>query len=660
MAGSSQDAERAGLRLGGATGVALFVVAIVAMMIVPLPRPMLDILLVVNFAFSVALLLAALSSRATLEMSTFPTLLVLATLFRLALNVSTVRLILLSADAGRVVHAFGAFVVRGDYVVGFAIFLILTIVQYLVIARGAERVAEVAARFSLDALPGAQLAIDAELRTGQIDAVEARRRRAASMGEAQLYGALDGAMRFVKGDAIAGIIILGVSLVGGLIVGVLERGVSIGDAARTYTLLTIGDGLVSQLPALLVSTAAGLVVTRAAARPGAALLGELGRPATLYITAALLAALALVPGLPLVPFLAVGAAGAGVAFLIGRRRGAAVAPTVPTPPAAIEIVVHPSLGLSDGLTAQLEARAAELAARFGVLVPSVAMRQDPSLPPRSYRLSFRGIARAQGALAERRLLAAVGPAALPDGIAGEPATHPTTGALASWVDENARPALAAAGVATLDGAAFVAATFAAELERSAAELIGLDETQKLLEAAQAANPVLVREVVPRRLELPVFAELLRRLVAERVSIADLREILEAIARTRDVDNKTDAATLVERVRGQLSARLTAACARDNRVEALVLEPDAEDALRGALRPGGDGLVLALEPDLADALLASVGRERAANPRGVLVVPADLRRHVRRLVAADYPSLTVLSWHELAGDVEVERVGSVGI
>ena len=238
-------------------GAGAFVVATVAMMIVPLPTPLLDVLLTSNLAISVALLLVAVWSARTLELSTFPTLLLLTTLYRLALNVSSVRLILLQADAGRVIHAFGAFVVRGDYVVGFAVFLILTIVQYVVISRGAERVAEVAARFTLDAMPGKQLAIDADLRAGAIDADEARRRRDALSKEAALYGALDGAMRFVKGDAIAGILILAISLVGGLVIGVVQRGMALGDAARVYTLLTIGDGLVSQLPALLISTAAG-------------------------------------------------------------------------------------------------------------------------------------------------------------------------------------------------------------------------------------------------------------------------------------------------------------------------------------------------------------------------------------------------------------------
>src|SRR5215470_656858 len=249
---------------GGAVALAAFVVAAVAMMIVPLPTPLLDVLLTLNLAVSVALLLVAVWSARPLELSTFPTLLVLTTLYRLALNVSSVRLILLQANAGRVIHAFGTFVVRGDYVVGFAVFLILTIVQYVVISRGAERVAEVAARFTLDAMPGAQLAIDADVRAGAIDAEEARQRRAALSKEAQLYGALDGAMRFVKGDAIAGILILSISLTGGLIIGIVERGMAPGQAFRVYALLTIGDGLVSQIPALVTSTAAGLVVTRVA------------------------------------------------------------------------------------------------------------------------------------------------------------------------------------------------------------------------------------------------------------------------------------------------------------------------------------------------------------------------------------------------------------
>src|SRR6185312_16038068 len=407
---------RSGAPRFGATsslGLAAFVVATVAMMIVPLPTPLLDLLITSNLAISVALLLVAVWSARTLELSTFPTLLLLTTLYRLALNVSSVRLILLQANAGRVIHAFGSFVVRGDYVVGFAVFLILTIVQYIVISRGAERVAEVAARFTLDAMPGKQLAIDADLRAGAIDSGEARRRREALSKEAALYGALDGAMRFVKGDAIAGVLI-----------GVVQRGMALGDAARVYTLLTIGDGLVSQLPALLISTAAGLVVTRVASDEDGATLGpdlarQLLRPGALITTAVLLAVLALVPGLPLWPFLVVAAGAAALAWLALRRR--AQQPRVPVAdaphaPPALEVALDPALhAAAPTLESRLVQVTRTLSDELGVIVPALQLTIDARLPLRGYEIRLRGTPLADGIVPDGRILVDVAPGKLPAG-----------------------------------------------------------------------------------------------------------------------------------------------------------------------------------------------------------------------------------------------------
>ncbi|HEY2744346.1 MAG TPA: flagellar biosynthesis protein FlhA, partial [Polyangia bacterium] len=442
----------------GAIALATFVVATVAMMIVPLPTPLLDVLITSNLAISVALLLVAVWSARTLELSTFPTLLLLTTLYRLALNVSSVRLILLQANAGRVIHAFGAFVVRGDYVVGFAVFLILTIVQYIVISRGAERVAEVAARFTLDAMPGKQLAIDADLRAGAIDSGEARRRREALGKEAALFGALDGAMRFVKGDAIAGVLILSISLAGGLVIGVVQRGMALGDAARVYTLLTIGDGLVSQLPALLISTAAGLVVTRVASDEEGGTLGpdlarQLLRPGALLTTAILLALLALVPGLPLWPFLVVAAATAALAWAALRRR--AQRPRVPvadapSPPPPLEVALDPALhAAAPSLETRLAAVTRALADELGLIVPPLVLTIDARLPLRGYEIRLRGIPLADGIIPDGRILVDVAPGKLPPGIEGQPIDHPATGAPASWVAASAVARLSATGLGML-------------------------------------------------------------------------------------------------------------------------------------------------------------------------------------------------------------------
>jgi type III secretory pathway component EscV len=677
MSGPPSD-ERTRSRPAGALVLALFVVAIVGMMIVPLPTALLDVLLTTNLAIAVALLLVAVYSARTLELSTFPTLLVLTTLFRLALNVSSVRLILLQANAGRVIHAFGAFVVRGDYVVGFAVFLILTIVQYVVISRGAERVAEVAARFTLDAMPGQQLAIDGELRAGSITADEARARRAQLSREAQLYGALDGAMRFVKGDAIAGILILGISLAGGLIIGVARHGMPIGQAAAIYTLLTIGDGLVSQLPALLISTAAGLVVTRVASDQaddslGRELARQLARPRALAVTALLLGVLALVPGLPLWPFALVGFTAGGLALYLRRRRRGpepiAVGVSLPRPQPALEVAVDSQLAAQLRAAGPVEERLAEvartLADDLGLPLPPVELAIDARLPLRGYEVRLRGIPVAHGQIPDGRLLADAGPAALPPGIDAEPAEHPSTGALASWVPSSAGSKLRAAGVGLLDGAGVVAASLEASLRAQAAELLGLDETQRLLDEAGRRHPALVREVVPRRIDVAALAEVLRRLVAEELPVGDLRDVLEAIARQKDPER--DPALLTERVRAAMKRQITHRHARDRRLEALVLDTEAEEAVRGALRPGpGEtGPQLALEPDLAEALLVAVRRELeslGADGRdgAVLLTSAELRRHLRRLVEREHPRLPVLAYHELDAEVQVERVGTVGL
>jgi len=581
---------------------------------------------------------------------------------------------LLQANAGRVIHAFGAFVVRGDYVVGFAVFLILTIVQYVVISRGAERVAEVAARFTLDAMPGKQLAIDADLRAAAIDANEARRRRNELSKEAALYGALDGAMRFVKGDAIAGILILFISLTGGLIVGVVQHGMAVGQAARVYSLLTIGDGLVSQLPALLISTAAGLVVTRVASDEEGATLGpdlarQLLRPGALAATAVLLVVLALVPGLPLWPFLLVATGTGALAWSAQRRHNARHIPAVadlPHEEPPLEVALDPALhAAAPGLEARLHAVTRALADELGLLVPALTLTIDAKLPLRGYEIRLRGIPMADGIIPDGRLLVDVAPNKLPAGVEGQAADHPATGAPAAWVPASAVAKLPASGLVMLDGPAAIAARLDSSLRAAAPELVGLDETQRLLDGVAREHPALVRALVPARADLALIADVLRRLVAEGVGVRDLPSVLEALARA--LADTRDAVVLTERVRVGLKRHIThhfaqvaAAPGGARRVDALMLDAEAEEAVRGALRASGDSVVMALEPDLADAILASVDRELDAHKSGIILTSAELRRHVRRLVEGDYPRLPVLAYQELLSDVEVEQVGTIRI
>ena len=666
----------------GPAAIAAFVVAVVGMMIVPLPTWLLDILISLNLALSVTLLLGAVYARDALSIATFPTLLVLTTLYRLGLNVSTTRLILLQADAGHVVKAFGSFVVRGDYVVGFAVFLILTIVQYIVIARGAERVAEVAARFTLDAMPGRQLAIDGDLRSGAIDAEEARRRRRALGREAQVYGALDGAMRFVKGDAIAGILILVISLVGGLIVGVLQRSMPVADAAKLYTLLTIGDGLVSQMPALLISTAAGLVVTRVASEDDGAegsTLGAdmarqlLGRPQTLLVVAGLLVVLALVPGLPLVPFVVV-AIPFALGALVALRRKPTSADTPALEPAAhapVEVALDPALAAACGeLDLDFDQAARAVVEELGIPLAKVAQSVDASLPPRGYEVRLRGVPMADGVLPDGKLLANATSTRLTSlGVDAQETPHPASGAPASWVAASAAPAVEAAGVNLLDTRGCLVAALDGTLRRFAHELIGFDETQRLVDGLSRSHPALVREVVPRRIDVATLTDVLRRLVAEGVPVRDLRDILEALA---TVDPATSAAErsgalLTERVRASLKRHITHHLARDRRLEALVLDPVVEEALREAIRPTRGGAVLALEPAIADDILRAIERAlETAAPlltgarRAVIITSSELRRHVRRLVEGEHPELSVITAQELNADVRVEPVGRVSV
>ena len=509
----------------GTSLIGAVVVSVVAMMIVPLPTWLVDLLITLNIAVSVTLLLVAAYARDALSVAAFPTLLLLTTLFRLGLNVSTTRLILLQADAGRVVSAFGNFVVRGDYLVGGAVFLILTIVQYVVIARGAERVAEVAARFTLDAMPGKQLAVDADLRSGAIDIGEAQRRRSALGREAQLYGALDGAMRFVKGDAVAGILILVVSMVGGLIIGTLRQGLGLAEAARVYTLLTIGDGLSAQLPALLISTGAGLVVTRVAAEDpdadGALAGGEiarqfLGRPSLLLVVATLLGALGLVPGLPLVPFAVVALAFAAGGLVLLRRPSVPMERRAQVPaavPAAAVVVAASLAPARDALERLLDETARRVVDDLGLPLAPIALLLDESRPVGAALVRVRG----------------------------------------SDVTEVALDISTGGGLAALDLA------LEQTLRRFAPELLGIDETLLLLDHLGAQAPALVREVVPRRVTAATLCAVLRRLLGEGIGVGDLREILEALAtstRTPEATAGDEIAQLTERARRALRTQIT--------------------------------------------------------------------------------------------------------
>jgi type III secretion protein V len=662
-------------RLGGA-GDALFALAVLAMVVLlvtPLPPVALDALLAANLAGAATILVVTLFARSALGFASFPTLLLLTTLFRLALNVSSTRLVLSRGEAGRVIEAFGEVVVQGNAVVGAVVFAILTLVQLLVVAKGAERVAEVAARFTLDAMPGKQMAIDADLRAGAIDGAEARRRRRALEREGQLYGAMDGALKFVKGDAIASIAIVVVNVAGGLVAGAL-RGMDLAAAARRYTLLAIGDGLVSQVPSLLLAIAAGIAVTRVAAEEdGASLRAEIGRqllaePAALAAVAALLAGLALAPGLPAAPFLALAAAAAlGARRLGAAKRSRAAAPSAPPGPERTEPYAPPSpvvLVLGEDLLAAARADEArflrdglgEVRERIwcdlGVRTPAIAVRRGCG--PGGWVLLVDDVPAASGRAAPDEALALAPPDDLAlVGIDGVPDRDPLTGRPSARIAA-ADAARAAALGAVRSPLERVLAEVTAALRRSAHLLVGIQEAQALLDGLEPLSPALVREA-SRQLPPALLADVLRRLVEEGVSIRPLRTILEALLEAGGAAR--GAAALAESARRALRRHIGHRCAPDGPVVALLLDPVAERAVREALC--GDALALA--PETAARLLDALDREvRGHDAPPVVLASADVRRALRGLLAPRFPSVPVLAYDELPPELPVRPVGRLGL
>jgi type III secretory pathway component EscV len=604
----------------------LLVVAIVGMMVVPLPTPLIDLLIAANLGLGVLLVATALYLREASAFGAFPTVLLLATLYRLALNVSSTRLILLQADAGRVIEAFGKFVVRGDYLVGALVFLVLTIVQFLVIARGAERVAEVGARFSLDALPGKQMAIDAELRAGSLSAEAARARRAALERESQLYGAMDGAMKFVKGDAIAGIVITLVNFIGGVLLGVTARGLTIQDSLTTYGLLTIGDGLVTQIPALLCATSAGLVVTRVASdQPDGSLGTDIARqlfsdPRVLFTALLLLALLAVVPGLPAWPFALMALTFAGLFVQARRKHGVRARPLTHAhsqSPELLSIELGPELAaelvageaLSPRLEHALTTLTSELERDLGVHLPEAQVKLDQALSGRGFRVSWRELRGAH-----------------------VPAESDPCAAISAHVRELAR--------------------------RHADDLLSVDQVQHMLHRLEAHAPALVRLTVPQAVSVTRLAQVLRLLVREGVSVRWLAEILETLASEPRAESRAE--VLAEAVRRRLARRISAELAPEGTLHTLRLSPELDEAITDALRREGDHEWLALAPDLARDITDAVRAAHTRAPRPhALVVSAPLRRHVRALVADAAPLLPIVSPHELSVTLRLEHSELIG-
>ncbi|MFK8002028.1 MAG: type III secretion system export apparatus subunit SctV [Polyangiales bacterium] len=669
--------------------LASLVLLVVGMMIVPLPTALLDILISANIGIAVLMLLTGMYVKSGLEFTSFPTVLLITTLYRLALNVSSTRLILLQADAGDVVEAFGHFVVQGNFVVGAVIFAILTLIQFLVIAKGSERVAEVGARFTLDAMPGKQMSIDAELRAGGISQDEARRRRGNLQRESQFYGAMDGAMKFVKGDAIAGIVITVVNILGGLAIGVAMRDMSAGEALAKYGILTIGDGLVSQIPALLISTAAGLVVTRVASEDEDSSLGGdvaqqiFGNARALTVAAVFLTVLAIVPGLPALPFLVL----AVVFFVTARRlvtkpsseeavvvvakeeaaretkaRKAMVPLMVPV---AVEVspnlatLVANEAGQGPFLEEDVPPLRDELFLDLGVALPGVRARAIDGHPAGSYVIALQEVPVASGVIPEDRVFALERVDFLVGyGVDAESAEDPR-GGLGAWVPAESVELVEELGVPCLGPAAFIARHLGATIRRQATPFVGLQEVQSMLDQLERAYPALVRHVVPKPVSLSLLTDVLRRLVDEGVSIRPLREILEALA--SHANTERDPVALTELTRAALKRQITHAHSEEGSLAVYLLDPEIEEAVRDSIQRTAAGSFLALPPAMARDVIGAVrGECRPEEGPVIILTQADIRRFFRRLIEVELPDAAVLSFQELSPEVSVQPLARISI
>jgi flagellar biosynthesis protein FlhA len=681
--------------------VPVAVVGVLALMILPLPPIVLDLLLAVSITVSLVVLLTSVHIVRPLEFSVFPSLLLVLTLFRLALNVASTRLILLKgaaggAGAGAIIESFGSFVVGGNTVVGIVVFLILVLINFAVITKGSGRIAEVAARFTLDALPGKQMSIDADLSAGLIDQAEARRRRSEVGREADFYGAMDGASKFVRGDAVAGLVITAINIVGGLVVGVAQNGLTFGEAGHTYTILTVGDGLVSQIPALLISTAAAVIISRAAgtSRLGEEVAGQLlTHPTVLWLTAVMLGLITLIPGLPVLVFAPL----AGLLFWLARRavrtaarkgeEGGAAAGTagrpdgrdgrdardkredkvtdlLPVETLQLEVGIH-LVGLVDAgrggqLLERISAIRKMMAKELGIVVPPLHVRDNLDLPANDYRLLLREATIGRGSLEQGRLLA-MDPGAAAERIEGIPTKDPAFGLDALWIEPSQKLRAERAGYAVVDATTVIATHLTELLRANAADLIGRQELQELLDLLAERAPKVVEDLVPKLLSTGEVLQVLRRLLDEGVSIRDLRTILETLA--DHAPQSRGAAQLTELVRRRLANQISAgAVSPDGTLYAALPDRALEDVLRTSLVESDGRPQLAMDLSTAESLMSQVrtlmDRFTLEDRPPVLVVPSDLRAPLRELLRRFFPELRVLSHHELSPHVRLQALATL--
>jgi flagellar biosynthesis protein FlhA len=666
--------------------VPIGVVTIVLMLVVPLPAWVLDLLIGTNITCALLILLVSMQIRRSLDFAVFPSLILIATLFRLALNVSSTRLVLRDGYAGHVIDAFGHFVVGGSLVVGLVIFVILTIIQFVVITNGAGRVAEVGARFTLDAMPGKQMAIDADLNAGLINEKQARRRRAEITAEADFYGSMDGASKFVKGDAIAAIIITLINLIGGFAVGIVQHGMSVTDAMNQYSLLSVGDGLVSQIPALLLSTATGIIVTRSAsdADIGTDLLSQLGRykqPVRIAGGAAL--ALCLIPGLPKLPFLIVGGLFTLMAVRMkdapevdeeaeAKAAAEAEAPKPDSPEAiaekmrvdplelevAFDLVDLVDTARGGDLLERVKALRRKVAMDTGLVIPLVRTRDNLDLPASQYVIWLNGVPAAKG-ISPAGTVLAIGDNL--DGLPGKVTREPVFGLAAKWVPVELQRQAEMSGATVVDRSSVITTHLAEVVRQHAADLLGREDVKLLVEMVKRSHPVVVEELTPTLLTLGEIQRVLHGLLEENVSIRDLVRIFEALSLRAKVS--TDLDGLVEAARTALGSAISQPYVTpDEKLHVVTLDPAFEQRLLEAVRPTDGGQVLALDTATIDALVSGCGglldEAERLGLAPVLVCSPQVRAALSRLVRQVLPRLPVISYAEVSRTAQIESLGVV--
>ena len=671
----------------GDIAVAVLIVAIVLVIILPIPAFILDVLIAINISLAVVILLNAVYAKDALQMSIFPSLLLITTLYRLSLNITAAKLILGYGDAGGVITGFGSFVAGGNLVVGFIIFLIIMIVQFLVITKGSERVSEVAARFTLDAMPGKQMAIDADLNAGLINETDAKERRRNIQREADFYGAMDGASKFVKGDAVAGIVITFINIIGGLVIGVLMRGEPITNALTNYTILTIGDGLVSQIPALLISTATGIIVTRAASDSNLStdLLKQIFfNPKVLFIASALCVVLALF--LPPLPFLAIAGILSFVAYTLLRQEKAAqkkeevqvqeseveeirkpenVVTLLQVDPIELEfgygIIPLADINQGGDLLDRVVMIRRQLALELGMIVPVIRLRDNIQLSPNEYIIKIKGVEVSKGELVFDHFLA-MNPGMAEEGLDGIKTTEPAFGLPAIWVSERDRDRAEMLGYTVVDPPSIIATHLTEIVKRHAHELTGRQEVQTLIDNVKQNYPAIVDELVPKIMTIGEIQKVIANLLKEGVSIRDMVTILETLAdyavSTHDPD------MLTEYVRQGLGRAISKKFISDAKSNVITLDPRLEQTIMDSVQRTDHGTYFTLEPNVTNTVLSNllkqIQRLAQLGQQPIVLASPVVRLYFKRLTERAVPGLVVLSYNELDPSIEVQSVGMVSI